>query len=95
MLKKRFLAAKINRWNNSFQAMYDKLWAKVDRFARKTYFVKKAKNKRWGCNGWSHVVMSGYGGYEWLWVVMGGYGWLCVVMSVYGWLLGGNSFGWL
>ena len=40
-LTPRFLTAKIDRWNNSFQDMYDKLMAKVDRFARKTYFVKK------------------------------------------------------
>ena len=49
----------------------------------KLILSKKAKNTGWRSNGWSHVVMSGYGGYEWLWVVMGGYGWLCVVMSGY------------
>ena len=31
----------INRWNNSFQNMYDMLQVKVDRFARKTFSYKK------------------------------------------------------
>ena len=40
MLKKCLISkiAKINRWNNSFQNMYDMLLVKVDRFARKTFF---------------------------------------------------------
>ena len=41
MLKKCFLIAKINRWNNSFQNMFDILKARVVRLAGKTYFVKK------------------------------------------------------
>ena len=41
MLKKSSLIAKINRWNNSFQNMYDMLKVKVDRFARKTFFSPK------------------------------------------------------
>ena len=41
MLKKCFLIAKINHWNNSFRNMYDMPQAKIDRLARKTYFVKK------------------------------------------------------
>ena len=45
MLKKGLLIAKINNWNNSFQNMYDMLYVKVDRFARKTFFLKKKTPK--------------------------------------------------
>ena len=45
MLQKTSLIAKINRWNNSFQNMYDMLQVKVDRFARKTFFSKKTPKK--------------------------------------------------
>ena len=41
MLKTSFLIAQIIGWNNSFQNIYDMLWAKVDHLAGKTYFVKK------------------------------------------------------
>ena len=43
MLKKCLISkiAKINRWNNSFQNMYELLQAKVDRLAEKIYFVHK------------------------------------------------------
>ena len=40
-----FLIAKINRWNNSSQNKCDMLQEKVDRLARKTYFVKKKTPK--------------------------------------------------
>ena len=40
----------INRWNNSFQNMYDMLEAKVDHLAEKTYFVKK-KTPKTACLG--------------------------------------------
>ena len=46
MLKKCFLVAKINRWNNSFHNMYDMLLAKVDRLAGSTYFVKKKTHRK-------------------------------------------------
>jgi len=46
MLKKTSLIAKINRWNNSFQNMYDMLQVKVDRFARKTFFSTKNAKKQ-------------------------------------------------
>ena len=41
--EKVFLIAKINRWNNSIQNMYDMLWANVDHLAGKTYFVRKKR----------------------------------------------------
>ena len=34
-----------NRWNNSFQNMYDMLQATIDRFARKIDFVQKSTSK--------------------------------------------------
>ena len=43
MLKKCFLIAKIKRWNNSFQNMYDMLSAKVYCLAGPIYFVKKKR----------------------------------------------------
>ena len=46
MLKKGLLIAKINNWNNSFQNMYDMLLVKVDRFARKTFFLQKNAEKQ-------------------------------------------------
>ena len=45
MLQKTSLIAKINLWNNSFQNMYDMLEVKVDRFARKTFFLPKKHQK--------------------------------------------------
>ena len=44
MLKKSSLIAKINRWNNSFQNMYDMPQAKVNCLASKT-FVQKIPRK--------------------------------------------------
>ena len=46
MLKKCFIIAKINRWNNSFQHMYDMLYVKVDRLTGKTFFFQKTPKKR-------------------------------------------------
>ena len=45
MLKKCLLIAKINRWNNSFQHMYDMLYVKVDRLTGKTFFLPKNTKK--------------------------------------------------
>ena len=44
MLKKTSLIAKINRWKNNFQNMYDMVKVKVDRFARKTFLKSSWKN---------------------------------------------------
>ena len=46
MLKKDLLIAKINRWNNSFQNMYDMLLVKLDRFAMKTFFSQTNAKKQ-------------------------------------------------
>ena len=46
MHQKTWLIAKINLWTNSFQNMYDMLQVKVDRFARKTFFLQKNDEKQ-------------------------------------------------
>ena len=59
--KSVLIIAKINIWNNSFQNMYDTLKAKVDRLARKTYFVKK-KTPKFMDNFSDRLTLEGAGG---------------------------------
>ena len=46
MIQKTWLIAKINLWTNSFRNMYDMVQVKVDRFARKTFFLQKNAEKQ-------------------------------------------------
>ena len=74
MLKKCFLAAKINQ---SFRICMTNYRQKLIVLPGKLILSKKSE-KHW--MGWQRVVTCGY---EWLWVVMSGYGWLWVVMCGY------------
>ena len=60
MLQKIWLIAKINLWTNSFQNMYDMLWVKVDRSARKTFFLQKKRRK-------TAFLGGKESGVSWLW----------------------------
>ena len=56
------LIARINGWSNSFQNMYDMLWAKVNRMTGKNTFCKK-KTPKIMDNFSDRLTLEGTGGH--------------------------------